>query len=203
MPLGEWVLREACRAEPRLAGPLGCRTVRVAVNLSAAQFRQHDAARLGARRAARQAGVAPECLELEITESMVMQNAARRRACSSAQRDGRARLDRRLRHRLLQLGYLKRFPIDSLKIDRSFVRDVAVDPDDAAIVARHHRHGAQLGLKVVAEGVETERSWNSCAGWAGINIRVSTAAGRCRREAFEAFILARQGSRSRPLLAPA
>lgn len=154
VPIGEWVLREACR-QGRAWIDEGLGELRVAVNLSAAQFDQQDLARtIGA--ILMETGLPPNLLEIELTESIAMRHPEstietllelRAMGVRSAIDDFGTGYS--------SLSYLKRFPIDALKIDRSFVRDLVVDPDDAniarAIIALAHN----LRLRVVAEGVET------------------------------------------------
>jgi len=153
VPIGRWVLREACRAAAGWNRTLG-RSLTVAVNLSARQFADAalpediDAA-LG------DAGLEPSALDLEITESIVM-----------GEPDKAAALMGRLRARGVQismddfgtgyssLGYLKRFPVSTLKIDASFVRGLPGREDDAAIARSVLAMAHALGLGVVAEGVE-------------------------------------------------
>jgi diguanylate cyclase (GGDEF)-like protein len=152
--LGGWVLLTACRqaANWRDAG-LGLR--RIAVNLSVRQLRQPNfAQRVGATLA--ETGLPAESLELEITESSIMADPKRSVAVL-----------RELHAMGVQLavddfgtgyssfGYLKRLPLHRIKIDRSFVQDIPTDPDDAAIVQAMLAMARQLGIGVVAEGVET------------------------------------------------
>ena len=153
-PIGEWTLRTAC-AQSRRWQDAGLPLPPIAVNLSAQQWLQpHIEQQVVAALDA--GGLAPELLELEITESLLM-------------RDTDKMIDtmRRLRARGVQfavddfgtgyssLSYLKRFPINQIKIDRSFVRDIPTDPDDAAIATAIIQMGKSLRLTVVAEGVET------------------------------------------------
>ncbi len=155
VPLGEWVLRTAVRQcgdwQGRGLGPL-----RVAVNLSPRQFQQPDLVE-AVRGSLLEAGLEPRQLELEVTESSVVSN---REAAVATLREIRgvgvrvAIDDFGTGHS--SLGYLKHLPVDTLKIDRSFVRDLATDPNDEAIVAAVVKLGHSLGLKVKAEGVEDE-----------------------------------------------
>jgi diguanylate cyclase (GGDEF)-like protein len=202
IPLGAWVLREACR-QSRDWRDRSLPKMRVAVNLSAAQFRQKGLLD-SVRDALSASDVPPECLELEITESMVMHNAPEA-ACvleALSVMGVHVSIDD-FGTGYSSLSYLKRFPIQSLKIDRSFVRDVSVDPGDAAIVRAIIAIAHQLGLKVVAEGVETESQLQILRGLGGDQYQGFYCSRPLSAEAFEAFILARQSSRPRPLLAPA
>jgi EAL domain-containing protein (putative c-di-GMP-specific phosphodiesterase class I) len=156
IPIGRWVLEEAC-AQNKAWQNKGLGKLRVSVNISAVQFRQKDLLETIAR-ALTQSGLAPEDLEVEITESTVMQNAS----------EAIVTLERLSRTGVLisiddfgtgysSLSYLKSFPLNTLKIDRSFIRDISVDKDDAAIVRAIIGLAHNLRLKVVAEGVETEQ----------------------------------------------
>ncbi|MFT4540859.1 MAG: EAL domain-containing protein (putative c-di-GMP-specific phosphodiesterase class I) [Planctomycetota bacterium] len=153
--IGEWVLRTACKQNKdwQLAG---FPPVRMSVNLSAAQFNQDDLY-VTVSNVLEEVGLDPNWLELEVTESMLM-------------KDAESTID--TLHKLKgagiylsiddfgtgysSLSYLKRFPIDALKIDRSFIRDVTTNPDDAAIATSIILMGHSLRLSVVAEGVEEE-----------------------------------------------
>jgi EAL domain-containing protein (putative c-di-GMP-specific phosphodiesterase class I) len=154
VPIGNWVLRTAC-AQARAWQQAGYGDLRVAVNLSARQFSQQDLAQ-SIDEALEQTGLAPDCLEIELTESLVMDDV-----------EDAIGILRRLKGLGVKLSiddfgtgysslaYLKRFPIDVLKIDQSFVRDITVDPDDAAIVTSIISLAHNLKLLVIAEGVET------------------------------------------------
>jgi diguanylate cyclase (GGDEF)-like protein/PAS domain S-box-containing protein len=152
--LGEWVLRETCR-QIRQWHDAGWPRVPVAVNLSARQFQQRDlVGRI--RRILDEYGVAPAMLELEITESSLMHGV------DDALVQVRALAEMGIRLAIDDFGtgysslsYLKRFPVSRLKIDRTFVRDLCTDREDAAIVASIIGLADTLGLEVVAEGVET------------------------------------------------
>ncbi len=155
VPIGEWVLRQACK-QNQAWREAGYRPIRVSVNLSPVQFR--DACLTDVVDSAlAESGLATDGLELEVTESMLMN-------------DPDATIDalKQLKSRGLKisiddfgtgyssLSYLKQFPIDSLKVDRSFIRDVTTNADDAAITTAVILMGHSLKLNVVAEGVETE-----------------------------------------------
>ncbi len=153
VPIGEWVLREACR-QARVWQDLGLPTLRVAVNISALQFRRLDLVET-VRLALADAGVEAKYLEIELTETAVM----------SDPEESVAILERLSRMGVIvsvddfgtgysSMSYLRRFPIDKLKIDRSFITNVITSADDASIVQAIISLAHGLRLKVVAEGVE-------------------------------------------------
>jgi diguanylate cyclase (GGDEF)-like protein len=155
VPIGEWVLRAAVRQcgewQARGLGPL-----RVAVNLSPRQFQQPSLVEV-VRGSLLEAGLDPCRLELEVTESSVVLNREAAVATLSVMRAVGVRVaidDFGTGHS--SLSYLKHLPVDTLKIDRSFVRDLADDPNDQAIVGAVVKLGHSLGLNVKAEGVEDE-----------------------------------------------
>ncbi len=159
IPIGAWVLRTACE-QCRAWQKRGFPSLSVAVNLSARQFHQKDlpASIYGVLQ---ETGLNPGSLGLELTEGLVMQQAE---ASVNTLRELKA-MDIRISiddfgTGYSSLSYLKRFPIDVLKIDQSFVRDISNDPDDAAIAITIITMAHSLGLKVVAEGVETEQQLN-------------------------------------------
>lgn len=154
-PIGEWVLAQAC-AQCRAWLDQGLPPLRMAVNLSASQFARSDVLPqvMGVLK---RTGLTPRMLELEITESTVMKNAEHSREVLhqlKARGIGLAIDDFGTGYS--SLGYLKRFPLDSVKIDRSFVLDLPDDQDNAAITQAVIGMAHSLGLRVVAEGVETE-----------------------------------------------
>ena len=152
--LDMWVLGEACR---RAAGwrARGLAPLRVSVNLSARQFQQAGLARR-VRAALDAAGLPPSSLELEITESTVMRDTGEAvSVLRSLKALGVALSIDDFGTGYSSLSYLKRFPIDVLKIDRSFVKDVIADPNDAAITCAIIALAHGLNLEAVAEGVET------------------------------------------------
>jgi diguanylate cyclase (GGDEF)-like protein len=154
VPIGEWVLREACAQAVRWQ-QAGLPEMTMAVNLSAVQFRRSDLL-CTVTRALVDSGLDPARLELELTESLLIDDAEQvletlRRfkalgVCLSIDDFGTG---------YSSLAYLKRFAVDKLKIDQSFVRDIVSDPDDAAIVRAIISMARSLKLKVIAEGVET------------------------------------------------
>jgi diguanylate cyclase (GGDEF)-like protein len=153
--IGEWVIREACR-QTRLWQQQGLPYLRVAVNVSPMQFRQSNFLQVVSE-ALSGNSIDPSSLEIELTEATLMSNAEKSVS---------------MLERLSQLGvvvaiddfgtgyssmsYLQRFPIDKLKIDRSFIRDLNSNPDDASIVCAIISLAHGLRLKVVAEGVESD-----------------------------------------------
>ncbi len=155
LQLGEFVLREAC-AQARAWHDAGVQVARIAVNLSPAQFAYQDLV-LMVTQILRETGLAAASLELEITESMLMRD--RSAAVSTLEALHALGINIALDDfgtGYSSLSYLKRFPLDKIKIDRSFVADLPHDPDDVAIVRTILSLGRTLGLRVVAEGVETE-----------------------------------------------
>jgi EAL domain-containing protein (putative c-di-GMP-specific phosphodiesterase class I) len=155
LPIGEWVLRTAC-SQARKWQDEGLGPVQVAVNVSAVQFRQEGFCQL-IRKVLHETGLAAHYLELELTESLLLANA-----------DVTFSVLQELKAMGLTLAiddfgtgyssfsYLRQFRVSKLKIDRSFIRDVAVNPDDAAITTAIISMAKNLNLKVIAEGVENE-----------------------------------------------
>jgi diguanylate cyclase len=153
LPVGAWVLEQACRQLAAWDGE-GLPPLKMAVNLSPRQFAQRDLPQL-VERALRDAGIAPQRLELELTESLLMNDETATLAMLAALRTmgvGIAIDDFGTGHS--SLAYLKRFDVETLKIDRTFVRDTPDDPEDNAITSAVIALGHSLGLSVVAEGVE-------------------------------------------------
>jgi diguanylate cyclase (GGDEF)-like protein/PAS domain S-box-containing protein len=155
LPIGAWVLREAC-TQARAWRDAGLPAMSIAVNVSAMQFRNRtfleDTFAILA-----ETGLNPEYLELELTESVLMKHA-----------EFTASILHILRKRGVQvavddfgtgyssLGYLRKFPLDSLKIDQSFIRQISATPSETTIVSAIISMGRSLKLRVVAEGVETQ-----------------------------------------------
>ena len=155
VPIGLWALRTACQQNAAWhAAGLG--EVRVAVNLSARQFYQQDLA-ASIKAILHETGLSPHLLELELTESMMMNDVEHAVSIMRSLKAIGVHLSiDDFGTGYSSLAYLKRFPIDLLKIDRSFVRDITTDPDDAAIVLSIISLAHSLRLKVIAEGVETD-----------------------------------------------
>ncbi len=155
VPIGEWVVRTACRQARKWQNE-GLPAVSIAVNVSAVQFRQASFCEF-IRKVLHEAGIAPKYLELELTESLLLANA-----------DVTLSVLKELKSMGVTLAiddfgtgyssfcYLRQFRVSKLKIDRSFIRDVAVKPDDAAITTAIISMAKSLNLKVIAEGVENE-----------------------------------------------
>ena len=196
VPIGEWVLRTAC-SQARKWQDEGLRAVSIAINVSAVQFRQQGFCEL-IRRVLGETGLAPHYLELELTETLLLGNA-----------DVTLSVLQELKAMGLTLAiddfgtgyssfsYLKRFPVSKLKIDRSFVRDVAVNPEDAAITAAIISMAKSLNLKVIAEGVEDEAQMSflrahQCDEIQGyyfsVPLAVDKVAEKLRGEAVQAFV---------------
>ena len=154
IPIGEWILDTACRQNVEWQ-KAGFAPMYVSVNISSLQFRQPSF--IGTvNKVLQDTGLDPKYLELELTESILME------ATESAIQTLNELKSMGVRISIDDFGtgysslsYLKRFPIDTLKIDRSFVRDVTSDPDDKAIINAIIALARTLNLKVIAEGVET------------------------------------------------
>ncbi len=155
VPIGEWVIREACQQASRWRAE-GFPDLVVAVNLSAAQFKRGGIERTVIQ-ALEDSGLPAPCLELELTESILIQNVEQVLATVKRLKLLGVRLSiDDFGTGYSSLSYLKRFAIDKLKIDRSFVSDLATDPDDAAIVRAIIQMARSLNLRTIAEGVETD-----------------------------------------------
>jgi diguanylate cyclase (GGDEF)-like protein len=155
VPMGEWVLRTAC-AQNRAWQRAGLPPVRIVVNLSGRQLRQGTLTET-VRAALEASDLEPRWLGLELTESMLMERQHEGIAALQALRSMGLRLSiDDFGTGYSSLSYLKHFPVDTLKIDRCFVRDLTTVPDDAAITSAIIAMAHALDLKVVAEGVETE-----------------------------------------------
>ena len=153
LPIGEWVLREAC-GQLRAWQRAGLRPVPVSVNLSARQFSGQIAATVG--RILAEAGIDPALLELELTESASMEDPQKTIDILRQLKGMGVRLAiDDFGTGYSNLNYLKRFPVDKLKLDQSFVRDITSDPDDLSISRAVIAMAHGLRLAVIAEGVET------------------------------------------------
>jgi EAL domain-containing protein (putative c-di-GMP-specific phosphodiesterase class I) len=160
VPIGRWVIKAACEqsvAWQRQGLPPLC----MAVNLSARQFTDEDLIR-DLKRALEESGLKPELLELELTEGMVMQNIEQSTKVLAAIKG----MGVRLAIDDFGVGYsslatLKRFPFDTLKVDRSFIRDLTTDGDGRAITEAIVAMGKTLSMTVVAAGVETKEQQTS------------------------------------------
>jgi diguanylate cyclase (GGDEF)-like protein/PAS domain S-box-containing protein len=155
VPIGLWVLRTAC-SQARKWQDEGLLSVPVAVNVSAVQFRQRGFCEL-IRKVLHDVGLAPRYLELELTETLLLSSAeVTLSVLQELKSMGLSLAIDDFGTGYSSLSYLKRFPVSKLKIDRSFVRDIAVNPDDAAIATAIISMAKSLRLKVIAEGVENE-----------------------------------------------
>jgi EAL domain-containing protein (putative c-di-GMP-specific phosphodiesterase class I) len=156
VPIGSWVLHEACK-QIRVWEKAGLGAVTIAVNVSAMEFRQESFLG-GVFAILKDTGLDPRSLELELTESILMKHA-----------ESAVSVLQELRARGVQiavddfgtgyssLSYLRKFPIDALKIDQSFVRQITTTPDDTTIVSAIISMGQSMKLRVIAEGVETQK----------------------------------------------
>lgn len=159
IPIGEWVLRAAC-IQNKEWQKQGLPRMRVAVNLSGYQFQQRNLLEM-IRGILEESGLEAELLELEITESVIMQNPDFAVSVLNELKDLGIHISiDDFGTGYSSLAHLKRFSINTLKIDKSFVRDVEVNSADAAITTAIIAMGNSLNLKVIAEGVETEGQLN-------------------------------------------
>ena len=154
VPIGRWVLHEACR-QARAWQVAGLPPTCVAINISSAELRDRGFV-ANLRAVLRETGLDPRYLELELTETVLMEDS---RSAAEVLAELKAigvqlALDD-FGTGYSSLSYLKRFPIDTLKIDQSFVRDLETDTDDAGIVTAVIGMGKSLNMRIVAEGVET------------------------------------------------
>ncbi|MGZ3254845.1 MAG: putative bifunctional diguanylate cyclase/phosphodiesterase, partial [Burkholderiaceae bacterium] len=172
IPLGLWVLQTACAQLKDWSNSPGTRDLQISINVSARQFRQADFVEQ-VFDTLKQTGINPALLKLELTESVVLDNVE----------DVITRMEQIKGFGVTfsiddfgtgfsSLSYLKRLPLDEVKIDQSFVRDITTDPSDAAIVRAIIAMSRSLGLHVIAEGVETEAQLqflkeNGCANFQG------------------------------------
>jgi diguanylate cyclase (GGDEF)-like protein/PAS domain S-box-containing protein len=159
VPIGKWILYKAC-LQNKAWQDLGFPPMTVAVNLSARQFQQQNLIDTVAR-VLKETGMDPKYLELEITESIAMHNVD----STIAKLQGLKKLGVQISiddfgTGYSSLSYLQRFPIDTLKIDQSFIREIKHDSNDAAIVLAVIAMAHSLKLKVIAEGVETADQMN-------------------------------------------
>ncbi len=155
IPLGEWVLLTAC-AQNKAWQDAGLPPLRMAVNLSISHFKREDLAKMLAQ-VLEKTGLHPSYLELELTESIGMENVER--AITKLQELKALGVKLSIDDfgtGYSSLSYLKRFPIDTLKIDQSFVQHIPTNPNDTAITTAIIAMAHSLNLKVIAEGVETE-----------------------------------------------
>lgn len=153
--VGEWAIRTAC-LQQREWRDAGLPNVRIAVNLSARQLREMSFVSV-LEKVLNETGVEPTNLEVEITESMLMSDTENAVAALQNLHEMGVHLAMDdFGTGYSSLSYLRRFPIDTIKIDRSFVSDITTSPDDAEIIRTIINMGRTLGRKIVAEGVETQ-----------------------------------------------
>ena len=159
VPIGEWVLRTAC-AQNRAWQEQGYPLMRMAVNISARQFREPNFIKLVAG-ILQEIGMDPKWLELEITESIAMENGEASVAMLNTFKELGIRISiDDFGTGFSSLNYLRRMPIDTLKIDQSFIRDISTGENGAEVVTAIIQLAKNLRLKVIAEGVETNSQWS-------------------------------------------
>ena len=164
VPIGQWVLLEACR-HAKAWQDAGLPTLRLAVNVSAVELRSKEYV-AGVAGVLAQTGFDPRSLELELTETFLMQDSKSTAIVLGAIKELGVQLALDdFGTGYSSLSYMRRFPIDTLKVDRSFVRDLAMDASDASVVSAVINMGKSLHMRVVAEGVRRrpthipERAW--------------------------------------------
>jgi len=192
LPLSQWVLKEACQQVRKWwEGP--SHGIPVAVNISSYHF-YADCLIQDVFNAISAAGIEERYLELEITESMLLRNVEETIVALKTLREAGVRLSvDDFGTGYSSLSYLKRFPIDTLKIDRSFVENLHRDPDDAAICAAILAMAQQLGLNVVAEGVELEEQLEFLSGHGCDEIQGYLFSKPVPADEFETLFLAKSG----------
>jgi diguanylate cyclase (GGDEF)-like protein len=156
LPIGLWVVQMACAQIKAWSGSAVTSDLQIAVNISPRQFRQPDFVKQ-VQQAISDTGINPARLKIELTESLALDNmgdTVTKMNALIAQGIGLAMDDFGTGYS--SLTHLKQLPLDQLKIDQSFIRDLAIDPNDAAIVQAIITMGRSFGLNVIAEGVETE-----------------------------------------------
>jgi EAL domain-containing protein (putative c-di-GMP-specific phosphodiesterase class I) len=154
LPIGNWVLKAACEHNKSWQRA-GLRPIYVTVNISGIQFKQRDFVESIAQTLI-DTGLEPKYLELELTESILMEPTEKTfNALNELKATGVKITIDDFGKGYSSLGYLKRLPIDTLKIDRSFVRDIISNPDDRVIIRAIISLAHTLNMKVIAEGVET------------------------------------------------
>jgi len=155
LPIGRWVLHEACR-QAQIWLRDGLPPIRIAVNTSSMEFRAENYLE-DVLSIIESTGILPGSVELELTESVLMKHMDSTKSVLNALRERGVHLAvDDFGTGYSSLSYLKKFPIDTLKIDQSFVRQIDTDHDEATIVTAIIAMGRSLGMRVVAEGVETE-----------------------------------------------
>jgi len=159
IPIGEWVLREACR-QMQAWDAVGLPPVTVAVNVSSRQLHYGDLFKLVSD-LLDESGLRPQCLELELTESAIMSDVPKAKLIFQKLSELGVRLSiDDFGTGYSSLSQLKKFPVDALKIDQSFVRSLPEDADDSSITLAIIAMAHSLGIRVVAEGVETEAQFS-------------------------------------------
>lgn len=154
-PLGEWVLETACR-QTKAWQTQGLPPLRVAVNLSARQFEQKNLTERVSE-ILRETNLDPKCLELELTEGLILQDETAAHQAFTVWRDMGIRIAiDDFGTGYSSLSYPKRFPFDAIKIDKSFIRDIAGDRQNAAITIAIIQMAHYMNMTVIAEGVENE-----------------------------------------------
>jgi diguanylate cyclase (GGDEF)-like protein len=155
VPIGRWVMNEGCR-QAKAWQDAGLPPMQMAINVSAVELRSKEFVE-GVRTVLRETGLDPSCLELELTETFLMHDAKSTALVLETLKGMGVQLALDdFGTGYSSLSYMRRFPIDTLKIDQSFVRNLATDSEDASIVSAVINMGSSLHMRVVAEGIETK-----------------------------------------------
>lgn len=185
LPIGDWVLRTACQQNKQWQDE-GLPLVKMVVNVAGLQFRQKDVVK-NIESSIDWSGLDPKYLDLELTESTVLENTPVFLSVLRGLKDlGVGLVIDDFGTGYSSLSYLKHFPIDKIKIDRSFVKDILINEDSGAIVRAIIAMAQQLKLRVVAEGVETYEQWaflqdNDCDEMQGYYFSRPLASDACTR----------------------
>jgi diguanylate cyclase (GGDEF)-like protein/PAS domain S-box-containing protein len=185
VPIGEWVIREACAQAARWCD-MGM-NLTVAVNISAVQFKRGNLQEI-VKSAISDTGIDPKCLELELTESIIMHDAEKTlQTVRNLKSYGILLSIDDFGTGYSSLAYLKRFAVDKLKIDQSFIRDVLSDQEDAVIVSTIVQMAKNLNLKTIAEGVENGEILSFVEGFGCDEVQGYHFAKPMEAEAFEVY----------------
>lgn len=192
IPIGWWLLEIACRQLRKWGDEPARQHLQLAINVSARQFRQPDFVEQMVS-LLHETGINPDRLKLELTESLVLDNVAETIVKMQKLKDIGVQFSMDdFGTGYSSLSYLKKLPLDQLKIDQSFIREIATDPDDAIIVQTIIAMAKNLGMEVIAEGVETEQQRNFLIERGCLNFQGYLFGNPVPLEEFEQLLVARE-----------